>query len=294
MKAYKGFNQNMTCRGFQYKEGETYETERASVCECGFHACENPMDCLGYYDPDSSVYHEVDMDGEIDRAHDDTKIAATKIKIGARLSIAGLVKAAFDFIRSKCTDEHNAEPGKAASAGAYGAASAGESGAASAGAYGAASAGYRGAASAGAYGAASAGYRGAASAGAYGAASAGDRGAASAGVYGAASAGYRGAASAGAYGAASAGYRGAASAGAYGAAVSRGSASVEKDGIACVRGNGVRVKGGIGAILVVAEECLTRHEVKCWKAFVIDGEKYKVDTWYVLRDGEIVEVEDNQ
>ena len=238
MKAYKGFNQDMTCRGFRYKEGETYETGRASVCECGFHACENPMDCLGYYGPDSSVYHEVDVDGEIDRAHDDTKIAATKIKIGARLSIAGLVKAAFDFIRSKCTNENNAEPGKAASAGCRGAASAGECGAASAGC--------------------------------------------------------RGAASAGEYGAASAGYRGAASAGEYGAAVSRGSASVEKDGIACVRGNGVRVKGGIGAILVVAEEYLTGHEVKCWKAFVIDGEKYKADTWYVLRDGEIVEVEDNQ
>ena len=229
MKAYKGFNQDMTCRGFQYKDGETYETGRASVCECGFHACENPMDCLSYYRPNGSVYHEVDIDGEIDRAHDDTKIAATKIKIGARLSIAGLVKAAFDFIRSKCTNENNAEPGMAASAG--------ESGAASAGAYGAASAGYRGAASAGESGAASAGESG--------------------------------------------------------AAVSRGSASVEKDGIACVRGNGVRVKGGIGAILVVAEEYQTRHEVKCWKAFLIDGEKYKADTWYVLRDGEIVEAEDN-
>lgn len=222
MKAYKGFNCDMTCRGFQYKEGETYETGRASVCERGFHACENPMDCLDYYSPNGSVYHEVDIDGEIDRAHDGTKIAATKIKIGARLSIAGLVKAAFDFIRSKCTNENNAEPGMAASAGAYGAASAG----------------------------------------------------------------YRGAASAG--------ESGAASAGAYGAAVSRGSASVEKDGIACVRGNGVRVKGGIGAILVVAEEYQTRHEVKCGKAFLIDGEKYKADTWYVLRDGEIVEAEDNR
>ena len=42
MKAYKGFNKDMTCRGFQYKEGETYEEKKASVCECGFHACEHP------------------------------------------------------------------------------------------------------------------------------------------------------------------------------------------------------------------------------------------------------------
>ena len=138
MKAYKGFGKDMKCRDFQYAEGETYETDSACVCNCGFHACENPVDCLSYYSPGRSVYHEVEVDGKIDHSGDDTKVAATKIKIGARLSIAGLVKAAFDFVRSKCTNENNAEPGKAASAGSYGAASAGENGAASAGSYGAA------------------------------------------------------------------------------------------------------------------------------------------------------------
>ena len=93
MKAYKGFNKDMTCRGFQYKEGETYTTDRAKVCERGFHACEHPLDCLWYYEPgEGSVYHEVEMDGKIDkRPYGDTQIAATKITIGARLSIAGLV-----------------------------------------------------------------------------------------------------------------------------------------------------------------------------------------------------------
>ena len=102
MKAYKGFNRDMTCRGFQYKEGGEYETDEAKVCDCGFHACENPIDCLGYYEPRKSVYHEVELDGKIDRQScGDTKVAATKIKIGARLSIAGLVKAAVDFVISK-------------------------------------------------------------------------------------------------------------------------------------------------------------------------------------------------
>jgi hypothetical protein len=59
MKAYKGFNRDMTCLGFQYKEGGKYEKDNAKVCECGFHACEHPLDCLGYYTPgDGSVYHE--------------------------------------------------------------------------------------------------------------------------------------------------------------------------------------------------------------------------------------------
>ena len=237
MKAYKGFNADMTCRGFQYKEGETFETPKAEVCECGFHACLNPIDCFDYYGPGAkSVYHEVELDGQIDtRSDGDTKVSATKIKIGARLSIAGLVKAAFDFVRAKCTNENNAEPGKAASAGASGAASAG----------------YRGAASAGEYGAASAGYRGAASAG----------------------------------------YRGAASAGASGAAVSKGSASVGENGIACVRGNGVKVKGGIGSILVIAEERTDNYDIETWKVIKIDGKKYKADTWYILKNGKVIEAE---
>ncbi|MBQ1429362.1 MAG: hypothetical protein IIZ06_06805, partial [Kiritimatiellae bacterium] len=114
MKAFKGFNKNMTCRGYQYKEGETYTTDRAKVCDTGFHACENPIDCLGYYCPAKSVYHEVELDGAIDKSGDDTKVAATKIKIGAALSIPALCKATFEYVRSKCTNEHNAEAGKAA------------------------------------------------------------------------------------------------------------------------------------------------------------------------------------
>lgn len=123
MKAYKGFKPNMTCRGFQYKEGGKYETDEAKVCDSGFHACENPIDCLWYYEPNKSVYHEVELDGEIDRQHDgDTKVAATKIKIGTELSIPALCKATFEYVRSKCTNEHNAEAGKAATAGDSGAA----------------------------------------------------------------------------------------------------------------------------------------------------------------------------
>ena len=122
MKAYKGFNKDMTCRGFQYKEGGEYETERAEVCECGFHACENPIDCLNYYNAADSVFHEVEVGGDVVKSDDDTKVAATKIKIGAKLSIPALCKATFEFVRSKCTNEENSEWGKPATAGDSGAA----------------------------------------------------------------------------------------------------------------------------------------------------------------------------
>lgn len=87
----------MTCKEFQYEEGKEYETDQAVACETGFHACEYPLDCLKYYEPNKSVYHEVEQSGEVSKDSDDTKIASTKIKIGAEISIAGLVKAAIEY-----------------------------------------------------------------------------------------------------------------------------------------------------------------------------------------------------
>ena len=105
MKAFKGFNKDLTCRGFQYEEGKEFHTEKAECCEEGFHACEYPLDCFGYYSPAQSVFHEVELSGDMDRRSDDTKVCATDIKIGARISIAGLVKAAIEFTMSKVNKE---------------------------------------------------------------------------------------------------------------------------------------------------------------------------------------------
>lgn len=105
IKSYKGFNKDMTCRGFQYEEGKEYEEETADACHSGFHACEYPLDCLDYYSPNTSVYHEVEQSGEFDRDTDDSKVASTKIKIGVRLDVAGLVKAAIDFTMSRVKKE---------------------------------------------------------------------------------------------------------------------------------------------------------------------------------------------
>ena len=284
MKAYKAFNQDMTCRGFQYAEGGDYELpegQEAELCERGFHACERAVDVLQHYDAAKSVVHEVEVDGVDPKRDTDSKVCGRKIHIGARLNVAQLVQATFEYNKEHCTIEHT-DP-KQASAGFRGAASAGESGAASAGESGAASAGFRGAASAGAYSAASAGESGAASAG--------FRGAASAGAYGAASAGAYGAASAGESGAASAGESGAASAGENGAAVSRGSASVGKNGAALARGNGCRVRGGLGSILVIGEESGDSFDIVAWHAVLVDGATVKPDTWYTIVDGELVEAD---
>ena len=115
IKAYKGFNKDMTCRDFQYEEGKEYEEPSVEICDHGFHACEYPLDCLGYYAPNKSVYHEVEQSGEIQKQSDDSKVASTKIKIGAEISIAGIVKAAIEYTTKRTKKESDSDDSKGAS-----------------------------------------------------------------------------------------------------------------------------------------------------------------------------------
>ena len=146
IKTYKGFDKDLKCRGFQYEVGKEYEEPKAIACNAGFHACERPLDVLDYYPPVTSRYCEVEQDGELSRDGSDSKVASTKIKIGAEIGIPGIVKAQIEWVRCRCTNENNAEPGKPATAGNSGAATAGDRGAATAGDSGVATAGDRGAA----------------------------------------------------------------------------------------------------------------------------------------------------
>ena len=237
MKAYKGFDKEMKCRGFQYESGKEYETEKAELCETGFHACEAPLNVFDYYPPgEGSRYCEVDLEGVTDERENDTKICGTKISVGAEIGIRGLIKAHFDYVREKVTESVAKGDSEAVAVGNEKAATAGD----------------------------------------MGAATAGDRGAATAGYMGAATAGYMGAATAGNMG----------------AATSRGRSRTGKNGFAIARGNGVKASGGINAILLLAEEEEESYQIKFWKAFVIDGKKYKPGVWYTLDDyGEVVEAE---
>ena len=100
MKAYKGFNKDMTCRGFRFEEGKTYEEQEAVLCEKGFHACENPLDVFRYYSPaDLCEYHEVELEEtQKSSGEDDSKVCGKKITIGAKLGVKGLVEAFVQII----------------------------------------------------------------------------------------------------------------------------------------------------------------------------------------------------
>lgn len=103
IKSYKGFNKDLKCRDFQYEIGKEYETGEARCCYTGFHACEYPLDCLDYYEPTTSRYCEVEQSGDMDKDGDDTKVSSTKIKIGAEIGLAGLIKASINYIKERAT-----------------------------------------------------------------------------------------------------------------------------------------------------------------------------------------------
>jgi len=265
---YKGFDKNMQCRGFQYKEGETYEHKGdAKLCNEGFHFCEHPLDVLNYYAPATSNFCKVEAEDVSKDRDEDTKRVCSKITIGAKLDLASLTKAAIDFTFEHIKKEKENNKDSKAIVNTL------NSGAAS-------NSGYSGAAS-------NSGDRGAAS-------NSGDRGAASnSGDSGAASnSGYSGAAS-------NSGYKGAASnSGDSGAALTTGNESsannTADNGIAVAWGVNATASGLKGTHIVVTEWAPdkegTRYELKTAKMIKIDGKRYKENTPYTIKNGKIQEV----
>ena len=110
LKCYKGFNKNMQCRGYQFEEGKEYsipDGEEAKLCENGFHACEAPIDCLNYYEPAHSVYHEVALDATEEKQDEDSKRVGKRIRIGAKISIGSMVKAQFEYVKEHAVNKGN-------------------------------------------------------------------------------------------------------------------------------------------------------------------------------------------
>ena len=107
---YKGFDKDMKCRGFQFEEGKTYETDEAKLCEKGFHACECPLDVFRYYAPcdgkgNIQKFHKVTLEDVSPEREEDSKVCAKKITIGAELNFLGLAKAHVEWVKSQSGNE---------------------------------------------------------------------------------------------------------------------------------------------------------------------------------------------
>ena len=105
MKGYKGFSKGLVCRGKQYAENTVFEEDTAKICKSGMHFCENPFDVLYYYgfvDDNGELNEYAEVEALDDAQTYDQKIFCTKkLKVGAKLGIAGLVNAFVDFTLEK-------------------------------------------------------------------------------------------------------------------------------------------------------------------------------------------------
>jgi hypothetical protein len=265
LKAFKGFDKRLRCRGFQYEVGKEYQEPEASLCRNGFHACENPLDTFRYYPPTDSRYCEVEIDDNGQRNSEDSKVCGEKIKIVSEIVLDAVIKAGAQFIFEMCKgsaeDHASGRSGNAAASGVRGnAAASGESGnAAASGARGnAAASGWSG-------NAAASGVRGNA------AASGRSGNAAASGESGnAAASGERGTATV-------TGRDGRASA-------------IGEQCIAVAWGQNSLAKGTLGNWIVVSERGNSGDIVDA-KLARVDGEIIKPDTWHTLRNGKIMEAE---
>ena len=99
-KGFKAFNPGMTCRDKQYAENSEYEEPEAEMCRCGMHFCQDPWDVTDYYDlvdDDGHVPEFAEVEGG-DVETDDNKSVTRHLRIGARLSLGGWIKACIGFL----------------------------------------------------------------------------------------------------------------------------------------------------------------------------------------------------
>ena len=98
--AYKGFNKDLKCRGFQYEVGKEYEMDGdIECCERGFHACESPLEVFDHYDMLTSRFAKVEQSGEIDKKENSTKVCSSKINVKGELKLADMINLGVEWIK---------------------------------------------------------------------------------------------------------------------------------------------------------------------------------------------------
>ena len=99
--AYKGFDQDLKCRGFQFEIGKTYKHKgEVSVCNSGFHACENPLAVFEHYPP-TSRFAIVKCAGKISKGINDKKISCGELTVEAEIRLPELISEAVEWINSR-------------------------------------------------------------------------------------------------------------------------------------------------------------------------------------------------
>lgn len=92
MIAYKGFEMDLSCRGYHFTMDGINRTKEANCRRNGFHCAENPLDCLVHYPNwERSVYYIVEAHGDVDETDSDSQIACTELRLLKELTLQELL-----------------------------------------------------------------------------------------------------------------------------------------------------------------------------------------------------------
>ena len=107
MKAIKGFDADLKCRGFQFEVGKTYKHEgEVKACHGGFHAVPedvHPLAVFGFYAPAGSRFCRVEVDGKTYSATD--KVAAEILSVKEEISLGDLAHEAVAWVMARAKHE---------------------------------------------------------------------------------------------------------------------------------------------------------------------------------------------
>lgn len=104
---FKGFDNDLSCRGFKYEVGKTYDLKgEVECCKRGFHFCENPLEVFDYYTPNDSRFCRVEGSGNVDKSEADSKVAASHIHISSEIGLNGLIDAGLKYTLNKVEFNH--------------------------------------------------------------------------------------------------------------------------------------------------------------------------------------------
>lgn len=262
MKAYKGTDKNMMCRGFQYEIGKKYTIDgETELCKNGFHSCKSPIDALSFYKLEDSRFFIVEVGGKVVEDKSGRKQASSEI----------------EFVREITINELRKEQTKEVEGGEFGQLVGGYDSRLVGGDYSQIS-GENKSQLFGGYGSQLVGGGWSQLAGGDDSQLSGGRDSQLVGgdysqIFG----GYDSQLVGGDWSQISGG---------------DGSQLVGGDWSVLVGRNRAKYKGGKNSVIVLTEWTVDEEpKPVCVKAIVIDGEKYKPDTWYTLKDGEVVECE---
>lgn len=88
VKGYKAFKSDWTCRGKQYRVGESYHEDEVELCKHGMHFCKELKDVFQYYYYNHNMkLARVEASGTVIQSGKDSKCVTSDLKVVKEINV---------------------------------------------------------------------------------------------------------------------------------------------------------------------------------------------------------------